>query len=143
MFGPPGCAYVYLNYGIHHLLNVVVEAEGKAAAVLIRALEPLEGSELMRRRRGCRRAEDLCSGPGKLAQALGVTLAHNGLDITKGSLLIRPGCVTSRQAVLQSPRIGISEGTDLPWRFSMEGSRFVSRGDPNRASAVQKPEGED
>ena len=128
LFGPPGIAYVYRSYGIHALLNAVCEPEGVGAAVLIRALEPLSGVEQMRSRRGVARIESLCSGPGKLTQALGIELAHNGADLTLGPIVIR-----SRPAqrdpveVTVDRRIGITKAAELPWRFSEAGSRFVSR----------------
>ena len=128
LFGPPGRAYVYLSYGIHSLLNAVAEPEGSAAAVLIRALEPTEGIELMRAHRGRGPIEDLCSGPGKLTEALGVGLPLNGSD-----LLAPPFEVCERAAdwngreVSTSPRIGITKAAELPWRYSAPGSRYVSR----------------
>ncbi len=128
LFGPPGRAYVYRSYGIHALLNAVCEPEGIGAAVLIRALEPLEGIDHMRARRGLERLEDLCSGPGKLGQALGVTLEHNTTDLAVGPVVIEappPGWETVE--VVVSPRIGITKAVELPWRFSVAGSRSVSR----------------
>jgi DNA-3-methyladenine glycosylase len=128
LFGPPGRAYVYLSYGIHSLLNAVAEPEGEAAAVLIRALEPVVGIEAMRRRRGRERLEELCSGPGKLTEALGVRLADNG-----ASLSAPPFAIFSPQGgwggveVTVGPRIGISKAIENPWRFCAAGSRFVSR----------------
>jgi DNA-3-methyladenine glycosylase len=125
LFGPPGRAYVYRSYGIHAMLNAVAEDEGIGAAVLIRALEPTEGVELMRARRGHERLEDLCSGPGKLTQALGVELSHNGCDLGHGPVLIAPRSGPAPEIVV-SRRIGISKATELPWRFSAARSRFVS-----------------
>jgi DNA-3-methyladenine glycosylase len=125
LFGPPGRAYVYRSYGIHALLNAVCDREGVGAAVLIRALEPLAGIDHMRARRG---VDDLCSGPGKLTQALGVTLEHNKTDLAAGPVVIEappPGWESF--AVVKSKRIGITKAADLPWRFSVAGSRFVSR----------------
>ncbi len=128
LFGPPGIAYVYRSYGIHALLNAVCEREGVGAAVLIRALEPLEGIDLMRSRRAVERIESLCSGPGKLTQALGVELAHNGSDLTRGPIVISPRPAARRDvAVSVDQRIGITKAAELPWRFSETGSRFVSR----------------
>lgn len=128
LFGPPGRAYVYRSYGIHALLNAVCELEGIGAAVLIRALEPVDGVETMRARRGHDRLEDLCSGPGKLTQALGVELADNGADLETGPLVIRPRPRAWREvAIACGPRIGITKAVELPWRFSAAGSRFVSR----------------
>jgi DNA-3-methyladenine glycosylase len=125
MFGPPGCAYVYRSYGIHWCLNFVCEAAGSASAVLIRALEPTQGLGLMRRRRGVRDERALCSGPGKLGQALDITIRHNGLVLDRPPFELRaretvPGIVTG-------PRIGISKAVDHPWRYGMKGSRFLSK----------------
>ena len=143
LFGPPGHAYVYLSYGIHSLLNFVTEPEGTASAVLIRALEPTDGIELMRERRGLNarargsatrlRLEELCSGPGKLTEALGVGLSLNGAD-----LLAPPFELSERRGgwegaeIITSERIGITKAADLPWRYSVAGSRFVSRPWPRR-----------
>ncbi|MDX6697338.1 MAG: DNA-3-methyladenine glycosylase [Solirubrobacteraceae bacterium] len=127
LFGPPGKAYVYRSYGIHAMLNAVSEDEGVGAAVLIRALEPVAGVEIMRARRGLERVEDLCSGPGKLCQALGIGLDLNGADLTDGPIRILAG---ETPPLLASPRIGITKAADLPWRFSARGSRFVSRPRP-------------
>jgi DNA-3-methyladenine glycosylase len=135
LFGPPGRAYVYRSYGIHALLNAVCEPEGVGAAVLIRALEPLAGVELMRARRlqaGGRRAGglyDLCSGPGKLTQALGVGMAENDGDLSAGSVLIGSP-QGARKEVIASERIGITRAVDLPWRFSAVDSLHVSRPRP-------------
>jgi DNA-3-methyladenine glycosylase len=128
LFGPPGRAYVYLSYGIHSLLNAVAEPEGEAAAVLIRALEPTVGVEQMRRRRPGRSDEQLCSGPGKLTEALGVGLGHNGVRLDAPPFAILPREGAWRQVgVLAGPRIGISKAVENPWRFCAAGSRFVSR----------------
>jgi len=125
MFGPPGYAYVYRSYGIHWCLNFVCEGEGSASAVLIRAVEPTEGLAKMRRRRGMREVRALCSGPGKLCQALGVTYRHNGLalDAPPFALYAR----TEKVAVAVGPRIGISKAVELPWRFGLKGSPFLSK----------------
>jgi DNA-3-methyladenine glycosylase len=128
LFGPPGRAYVYRSYGIHALLNAVCDHEGVGAAVLIRALEPLDGIELMRERRGLDRPEDLCSGPGKLTQALDVELRHNATDLLAGPIVFGPR-VRDPQ-IVTSRRVGITKAADLPWRFSEAGSRFVSRPRP-------------
>jgi DNA-3-methyladenine glycosylase len=129
LFGPPGLAYVYLSYGIHSLLNFVCEAEGEAAAVLIRALEPTAGLEAMRERRGERPDGELCSGPGKLTEALGVGLEHNGAALDRAPfLLLAPEGDPPR--VVTGPRIGITKAVERPWRFCAAGSRFVSRPRP-------------
>jgi DNA-3-methyladenine glycosylase len=129
MFGPPGVAYVYRSYGIHWCLNFVCEAEGSASAVLIRALEPSEGLAAMRRRRGLTDERLLCSGPGKLCQALGVTLRHNGLPLDKPpfELRARPGEVD----VVRGVRIGISKAVEKPWRYGLKGSWFLSKPFPD------------
>jgi DNA-3-methyladenine glycosylase len=127
LFGPPAHAYVYFSYGIHSLLNFVAEPEGSATAVLIRALEPTHGIELMRERRGVFRLEDLCSGPGKLTQALGVGLGLNGSSLLDGPIRVlpRPNGGPAPE-VSTAPRVGITKATELPWRFCAAGSRFVS-----------------
>jgi len=123
IFGPPGIAYVYLSYGTHKLLNVVCEPEGVGSAVLIRALRPTEGEDLMEQRRS--RVRDLCNGPGRLAQALGVDLAYDGRDLTSGSLTISDGGAPPA-GIIETTRIGITRGTELPWRYLIEGDRHVS-----------------
>ena len=131
MFGPPGRAYVYLSYGIHSLLNFVCEPEGDAAAVLIRALEPTTEIETMRSRRGKARTDlELCNGPGKLTEALGITLAQNAsrLDRAPFELLAPDG---ERPEVVTSPRVGITKAVERPWRFSAAGSPYVSRPRPD------------
>jgi DNA-3-methyladenine glycosylase len=131
LFGAPGHAYVYRSYGIHALLNAVCEQEGVGAAVLIRALQPLEGIETMRARRGVERQEDLCSGPGKLTQALGIELEENGGDLRDGPVRIFPPEPEWRDPkVLAGTRIGITKAVELPWRFSVAGNRNVSRPRP-------------
>jgi DNA-3-methyladenine glycosylase len=127
LFGPPGRAYVYRSYGIHALLNAVCEPEGVGAAVLIRALEPLEGLDLMRARRGLERVEDLCSGPGKLTQALGIGLELNGTDLHGGPIAFEPPPARVEHVVVEGTRIGITRAVELPWRFCATGSRSVSR----------------
>jgi DNA-3-methyladenine glycosylase len=128
LFGPPGYAYVYRSYGIHALLNAVAEPAGVGAAVLIRALEPLSGIDAMRARRGLERLESLCSGPGKLTQALGIELSENGSDLLSGPVVIgaRPRRWRNPPVTVDQ-RIGITKAAELPWRFSVTGSRFVSR----------------
>jgi DNA-3-methyladenine glycosylase len=126
LFGPPARAYVYFSYGVHSLLNAVAEPEGAAAAVLIRALEPVWGVEKMRRRRGRREARELCSGPGKLTQALGVGLEHNRASLLEAPFELR-GPAYAAPRVVSGPRIGITRATELPWRFGAEGSAYLSR----------------
>ncbi len=130
MFGPPGHAYVYFTYGLHMMLNLVCAPEGTAEAVLIRALEPVDGVDLMRMNRGgIAETKQLTNGPGKLAQALALTrLDHNGLDITtRGSeLYILPHPAAPFETV-ETTRIGISQGVDLPWRYYVRGNEYVSR----------------
>jgi len=125
MFGPPGNAYVYRSYGIHWCLNLVCEGEGIANAVLVRALEPTHGLDLMRKRRGLDDPRLLCSGPGRLCQALAVTREHDGLALDRPpfELLEAEGPVE----VVSGPRIGITRAVELPWRFAESGSRFLSR----------------
>ena len=129
LFGPPGYAYVYLSYGIHSLLNAVAEPEGEAAAVLIRALEPTHAIEEMRARRGGKADADLCSGPGKLTEALGIGLSDNERDLTRDPfLLTRPEGEPPR--IVAGPRIGITKAVDRPWRFCAAGNPYVSRPRP-------------
>jgi len=130
LFGPPGRAYVYLSYGIHSLLNFVCEAEGDAAAVLIRALEPTTGlAEIQERRPAARSDLDLCSGPGKLTEALGITLAENGDRLDRDPFLLLPPA-GDPPTVVTSPRVGITKAVERPWRFSAGGSPYVSRPRP-------------
>jgi DNA-3-methyladenine glycosylase len=159
LFGPPGRAYVYRSYGVHALLNAVCESEGAGAAVLIRALEPVAGLGAMRARRGLghagasagarlpagsgerprassrvRREEDLCSGPGKLTQALGVELSQNGCSLSRGPVLISaPTACWRDPAVVVSTRVGITRAAELPWRFCVAGNPHVSRPRPRTA----------
>jgi DNA-3-methyladenine glycosylase len=137
LFGPPGRAYVYRSYGIHALLNAVAEPEGEGAAALIRAVEPLRGLRAMSARRGARRVEDLCSGPGKLTQALAIGLELNGSDLAEGPIrLLSPPAGRARPAVVAGPRIGITKAAELPWRFCAAGSPFVSRPWPRPATTA-------
>jgi DNA-3-methyladenine glycosylase len=131
LFGPPGRAYVYLSYGIHSLLNAVAEPEGEGAAVLIRALEPDVGLDTMQARRGERSDTDLCSGPGKLTEALGIGLEHNGADLSADPFLLLPPEPGWTGEVVTGPRVGITKAIERPWRFSLAGSPFVSRPRPN------------
>jgi len=125
MFGPAGRSYVYLIYGMYHCLNVVSGKEGEGEAVLIRALEPVRGIEAMRERRGVERLESLCSGPGKLTQAFGITRAHNNLSLLDGELRILDGRGSLEAQV--SGRIGLAAGKELQLRFFAKGSALVSR----------------
>jgi DNA-3-methyladenine glycosylase len=127
LYGRPGFAYVYLNYGIHYLVNVVTEPEGSPAAVLIRALEPKDGIALMRRRRAAHVAEhDLCRGPGNLTRAMGITLRQNRFDLTRGPLRIEDQRERPRP-LAWSRRIGISVGVEQEWRVSATDSASVSK----------------
>jgi DNA-3-methyladenine glycosylase len=125
MFGPPGHAYVYRSYGIHWCLNFVCEHEGRASAVLVRALEPTDGLELMRARRGLDDVRLLCAGPGRLCQALSVSREHDGLPLDRP-----PFRLEAREGdlpVSAAPRVGITRAADLPWRYAATGSRYLSR----------------
>jgi DNA-3-methyladenine glycosylase len=128
LYSAPGTAYVYRSYGIHALLNAVCEGPEVGAAVLIRALEPIEGIELMRERRGVARDVDLANGPGKLTQALGIDLELNATMLTEGPILVHAReAGWADPALIAGPRIGITKAVELPWRFSAAGSRHVSR----------------
>lgn len=125
MFGPPGFAYVYRSYGIHWCLNIVCEEEGSASAVLIRALEPTDGLAAMRRRRGLSEPRALCSGPGKLCEALGVTVKHNGLALDRAPFELRARA--AKPEIVIGPRIGITKAVAQPWRYGLKGSKFLSK----------------
>ncbi len=127
LFAAPGLTYIYLNYGVHWLLNVITEPQGKAGAVLIRAVEPLEGIEHMRRYRPVRSLRELTNGPGKLTRALQITGALHLHPTTEPPLQLVFAPEPPSEPVVQTPRIGIQKGTDLPWRFLLEGNPFVSR----------------
>ena len=118
IFGPPGHAYVYLIYGMYECLNLVAEPDGRPGCVLIRALEPVVGVELMQARRGAvRKVAQLANGPGKLTVALGITRAHNGADVTRGALVVREAAGAGEVKIEVTPRIGITKSADLPLRF--------------------------
>jgi DNA-3-methyladenine glycosylase len=125
MFGPPGVAYVYRSYGIHWCVNFVCEQEGSASAVLIRALQPTHGIPAMRRRRGLHDERSLCSGPGKLTEALGITDRHNGLALDASPFALHAR--TGTPDIVTGPRIGITKAVELPWRYGLQGSRFLSK----------------
>ena len=131
MFGPPGYVYVYRSYGIHWCINFVCEEEGSASAVLIRALEPTHGLATMRRRRGLSEARALCSGPGKLCEALAVTHKHNGLPLDRAPFELRARAKTPE--IVTGVRIGITKAVKKPWRFGLKGSPFLSK--PFRTSS--------
>jgi DNA-3-methyladenine glycosylase len=126
MFGPPGLAYVYRSYGIHWCLNLVCEDEGVASAVLVRALEPTHGLGRMRSRRGAEDPRLLCSGPGRLCQALGVTGGHDGMPVDRPPFELFPAAGSVE--FVTGPRVGITAAAELPWRYGLADSRFVSRG---------------
>ncbi len=125
MFGPPGFVYVYRSYGIHWCVNFVCEKVGSASAVLIRALEPTHGIPAMRRRRGLHDERSLCSGPGKLTEALGITHAHNGLALDKPPMALY--APAAKPDVVTGVRIGLTKAVDLPWRYGLRGSKFLSK----------------
>jgi DNA-3-methyladenine glycosylase len=125
MFGPPGFTYVYRSYGIHWCVNFVCEKEGSASAVLIRALAPTHGLASMRRRRGLQEERALCSGPGKLCEALGITVAHSGLPLDRAPFALHAR--VGEADVVSGIRIGITKAVDLPWRYGLKGSRYLSK----------------
>ena len=127
IFGPPGHAYVYFIYGMYECLNIVAEPAGKPGCVLVRALEPAAGAEIMQSRRpAAKRSEDLASGPGKLTLAMGITRVHNGADLTRGPLVVRAPAEARRIEIAVTPRIGIRQCADWPLRFLIKGNPFVS-----------------
>lgn len=128
MYGPPGTAYVYFTYGNHHMLNVVCEPDGTAAAVLVRALDPSIGLEVMQTRRGGRTGRELCAGPGRLTQALGVTLEDNGVALGEGRLQVYAGMRPDPGKVTVTGRIGLRQGGELPYRYHLADNIHVSRG---------------
>jgi DNA-3-methyladenine glycosylase len=125
MFGPPGFVYVYRSYGIHWCVNFVCELDGSASAVLIRAVEPLEGLAKMRRRRGLTDERLLCSGPGRLTEAMGITHAHNGLALDRPPFVLYAR--DEEPEISSGVRIGITKAADLPWRYGLKGSKFLSK----------------
>ena len=127
MFGPPGCAYVYRSYGIHWCLNFVCREAGHGAGVLIRAVEPTDGLERMRERRGLDDVRLLCAGPGRVGQALGIDRSFNGLRLDQPPFALYAAEPGLGHAVVAGPRVGISKAVEQPWRFGLAGSRFLSR----------------
>ena len=125
MFGPPGFSYVYRSYGIHWCMNFVCEEAGSASAVLIRALEPTHGIEAMRRRRGLHDERALCSGPGKLCEALGITIAHSELPLDRPPIALHAR--VGKMEIVTGVRIGLTKAVDLPWRYGLKDSRFLSK----------------
>ncbi len=132
LFGPPGSWYVYLSYGIHWCANLVCGVEGEGSAILLRALEPLEGMEVMRHRRGSPVDRQLCSGPGKLCQALGISRGVDGVSMRQSALTVLADTSAAPAAFAVTPRIGITQAADWPLRFLVAGSPWVSRG-PGRS----------
>lgn len=128
MFGPPGRLYVYRSYGIHWCANVVCHEEGVGAAVLVRALRPTHGLDRMRARRGLEDELRLCSGPGRLAQALAITGADDGAPLDEPPFALYPACEPAE--VVEGPRVGITRAREQPWRYCLRGSAFVSRPRP-------------
>jgi DNA-3-methyladenine glycosylase len=137
MFGPPGYAYVYRSYGIHWCVNFVCERRGSASAVLIRALQPTHGIPAMRRRRGLHDERSLCSGPGKLTEALGITDAYNGLALDASPIALHAR--TGKVEVATGLRIGITRAVELPWRYGLKGSKFLSKPFPSLPSLAGRP----
>lgn len=127
MFGPPGRAYIYFTYGMHWCFNITAEAQGTGAGVLVRALEPTRGIELMRARRGRQEIRELCNGPSKLTQAMGISQADYGKTVYEGEFQLKPRSAASSLSIRSGPRIGISKARDKAWRFWVEDNRFVSR----------------
>ncbi len=137
LFGPPGSWYVYLSYGIHWCANLVCEAEGTASAVLLRALEPVEAAEIMRQRRGRVDDRELCSGPGKLCQALGITRENlDGRMMPDAEVVVRPARVALPFEVVTTPRVGITKAADWPLRFMVAGNPHVSGSGGRKAARV-------
>ncbi|MFL5447323.1 MAG: DNA-3-methyladenine glycosylase [Gemmatimonadales bacterium] len=139
LFGPPGLWYVYLSYGMHWCANLVCQRRGLASAVLLRALEPIEGLEVMRRRRGGVETRELCSGPGKLCQALGIDRSLDGSRMTRSSVIVRPPTEREKLQVAVTPRIGITKAADWPLRFHVAGSPWISRKEKGGGSLDPPP----
>ncbi len=140
MFGPPGRLYVYFTYGNHWMMNAVTRPRGQASAVLLRAVEPIEGLERMATHRGRTLATDLCSGPGKLTKALAVDRELDGTDLVRGTgVWIEVGAPLRPEAIGTGIRVGVSDGLDRPWRFTERGNVFVSRGRPGPPSGSRRP----
>jgi DNA-3-methyladenine glycosylase len=141
LFGPPGTAYVYRSYGVHALLNAVAEPEGTGAAVLIRAVEPLEGTEVMRARRSMQANSNLCSGPGKLTQAFGIWLDLNATSLTGDHIRLEPRLAEHRKPqIVSAKRVGITKATELLWRYCDRTSNCVSRPWPEAMSGKKRPQ---
>lgn len=140
LFGPPGSWYVYLSYGMHWCANLVCQRVGLASAVLLRALEPLAGHDIMRRRRGGTPDRELCSGPGKLCQALGITRELDGLTMARSPAIVRPPEQWEETRIAITPRIGITKAADWPLRFYLAGSPWISRKDKGGRSPDLPPE---
>ena len=139
MFGSAGHLYVYFTYGNHWMLNIVTRRTGEPSAVLLRALEPIEGLDAMRAARGRTDAVGLCSGPGKLAQALSVDRTADGVDLVRGDVLwLEAGAPVDPAEVVVGPRVGLTVGVDEPWRFLERGSGFVSKGRPGPSSRSRR-----
>jgi DNA-3-methyladenine glycosylase len=126
MFGPPGYAYIYFTYGMHYCFNITAEEEGVGAAVLLRALEPTQGIDLMKQRRNQDNIHNLCSGPAKLVQALGITKTDYGKPVFAGELRLKPREEAPNLSIRSGPRIGISRAKDKPWRFWLADNPFIS-----------------
>jgi DNA-3-methyladenine glycosylase len=139
LFGPAGSWYVYLSYGMHWCANLVCQRAGLASAVLLRALEPLDGLEIMSRRRGGVQVKDLCSGPGKLCQALGIDRGLDGMPMARSSVVVRPGLDWEAPRVAITPRIGITKAADWPLRFHVAGSSWISRKEKGGRSSDLPP----
>jgi len=138
LYGKAGVAYVYFNYGVHWMLNAVAEVEGIAGAVLIRAVQPLEGIDEMKRRRGLESTVDLANGPGKLCKAFGIDGGSHGVPLTKPPLYFLPRRKNDEPTLQVTTRVGITRAVDLPWRFLESGNPYVSRGKPSGPSPRAK-----